>query len=577
MHPVRDTSEVSVGEYLEVLRRRWAWIALSIIVLAGFTLFTDLRAPKVYASSTELLLQPKSSESIFQTSPTVADPTRALQNELRIINSRTVKLAVAKSYGRPISVRALAGGEDDIIIIAANGNTGTQAAKKANVYANTYQDVRLDALVADLAAAKVVIQQQINDYQAAIDKLDEPLAALDEQILQLESTDPRYTTLVTTRERLRSQTDVQRTEAQSALTDYQQRLQLLQLSERLTTTGGVQILNPAVPSSTPVSPTIARDVVQSLIIGMFVGIALAFVRDQLDDSLRTKADVERAVKDLPTLGLVPLDPGWRDARSPHLATTAAPMSATAEAYRGLRTAIQYAGIERPMTLIQITSASAGEGKTTLLSNLAVAFAQAGKRVCVVGCDLRKPRLHQFMQVDGSVGFTSVVLGDVTLQEAIQQSPLHPNIDVLASGPRPPNPSELLSLDRAANIIRSLADDYTVVFIDCPPVLPVTDALVLSRVADATIFLATANKTTRRTAKRAVEMLRQVSTPLLGTVLNGVAAEDTYGSLYEYYGYVRRSRLPVIGRLLGRRNADIPAIDHDVLPRDESDVDVSTPA
>jgi capsular exopolysaccharide synthesis family protein len=254
------------------------------------------------------------------------------------------------------------------------------------------------------------------------------------------------------------------------------------------------------------------------------------------------------------------------------------MSATAEAYRGLRTAIQYAGIERPMSLIQVTSASAGEGKTTLLSNLAVAFAQAGKRVCVVGCDLRKPRLHQFMQVDGSVGFTSVVLGDVTLQDAIQQSPLHPNIDVLASGPRPPNPSELLSLDRTANIIRSLADDYTVVFIDCPPVLPVTDALVLSRCVDATIFLATANKTTRRTARRAVEMLRQVSTPLIGTVLNGVAAEDTYGSLYEYYGYVRRSRVPVIGRLLGRRNSDIAEIDHDVLPSDESDdVDVSTPA
>ncbi len=572
MYSVKDSTEVSVGEYLDVLKRRWLWIVMALAVIAGFTLFTDLRQRPVYRASTQLLLQSKISENVLVPSAQAADPARALQNELRIINSRQVKLAVAKAYGSDVSVTAIAGGEDDVIVLSATGFSGDEAARKANVYASTYQVSRLDAIIADLSSTTRIIEQQVKDFQEQINQIDAPLASIDAQLSLLDTASPEYERLVNERERVKSQSDAQRAEAQSNLADYTERLQVLQLSERLTTTGGVQILNPAVSPSTPISPTVVRNLIQSIIIGIFVGVALAFIRDQFDESLRTKADLERAVKDLPTIGLVPLDPSWRDARAPHLATVAAPMSAAAESYRGLRTALQYAALDRPITIVQITSASAGEGKTTLMSNLALAFAQAGKRVAVVGCDLRKPRLHQFMEVDGSVGFTSVVLGDLTLQEAMQQSPVHPNISVLASGPRPPNPSELLSLDRTASIIRSLGQEYSIVFLDCPPVLPVTDALVLSRVVDATIFLATANRTTRRSATRSVEMLRQVSSPLLGTVLNGVAAEDTYGSLYEYYGYVRRSRLPLVGRFLNRKGPDVPSLDLDQLPADAEPAD-----
>ena len=567
MYAAQDKSEVSIEQYLDVLRRRWVWVVIAPVVLVGLTLFSDLRAVKVYQASSQLLLQSKSTESIFSITPVVTDPSRAIQNELKVINSRTVREAVAKKYGKPIGVRAIAGGDDDVIILSATASTGEEAARRVNAYATVYQQVRLEALVEDLANAKKIVQQQVDDYQKQIDAIDKPLVDLDAQIVKLNPNDPAYVALVATRDQVKQRTDAQRTEAQKGLTDYQQRLQLLQLSERLTTSGGIQILNPASAPSSPIAPTITRDVLQSLFIGIFVGIGLAFVRDQLDDSVRSKADVERAVKDLPTLGLVPFDNTWRDGREPQLVTITAPMSATAEAYRGLRTAIQYASLEKPMRVIQITSSSASEGKTTLIANLAVAFAQAGKRVCVLGCDLRKPRIHQFLQVDPAIGFTSVLLGDLTLEEAIQQSPLHPNIDVLASGPRPPNPSELLSIDRAANLIRSLGEQYSIVFIDCPPVLPVTDSLVLARCVDATIFMAAANRTTRRTARRAVEMLRQVGSPLLGTVVNGVAAEDTYGSLYEYYGYVRKSRVPFFGRFMPGRQGDIPSSSENVLPQE----------
>jgi capsular exopolysaccharide synthesis family protein len=280
------------------------------------------------------------------------------------------------------------------------------------------------------------------------------------------------------------------------------------------------------------------------------------------------------VRGVPTLALVPYDAASNDVRQPRISTLIAPKSATAESYRGLRTTMQYAALERPMRTVQVTSASAGEAKTTTITNLAMAFALSGKRVALVDCDLRKPKLHRFLEVDGAKGFTSVVLGELPLQEALQTSPLHPNIDVLPSGFLPPNPSELLSHDRTARILQTLTEHYSIVFIDCPPVLPVTDSLVISRYVDATLFLVMADQTSRRTARRAIEMLRQVGAPVLGTVINGAADQETYGSLYEYYGYVKHSSVPIIGRFIKRKAVDIPSATEDILPQVEEGPDTS---
>lgn len=572
MLPTKDTSDVSLDEYVSVLRRRWIWILLPPLLLGGLALFKDLRATPVYSAQAQMLLRTSDFNSITGQPAAAGTPERAVQNELRRITSRAVRLAVQDAYGKPITVRAIAGGEDDLIIIAASGPTGREAAEKANVYAQTYQEVRLQTQLEDLSAASRVVQQQIDDFQAQIIEINEPLAALDEVIVNTPREDPGYQQLVDQRNLLEQRTRAEREKAQASLDDYIQRQQILQLTERLLPSGGIEIINPATVPGTPTSPTIVRDVIQALVIGAFLGLALAFIRDQFDDSLRTKADVERAVRDLPTLGLVPFDTTSSDLRQPKLSTLTAPMSATAEAYRGLRTAVQYAALERPMRIIQVTSASAGEAKTTSLTNLAMTFALSGKRVALVDGDLRKPKLHRFMQVDGTKGFTSVVLGDITLDEAMQTSPLHPNVDVLPSGYLPPNPSELLSHDRTARILQSLTERYSMVFIDSPPVLPVTDSLVVSRYADATLFMVMANRTTRRTARRATEMLRQVGAPLIGTVISGAADQDTYGSLYEYYGYVRRSNVPIIGRWLSRKGTDIPSSSQDILPKGDEGAD-----
>ena len=234
------------------------------------------------------------------------------------------------------------------------------------------------------------------------------------------------------------------------------------------------------------------------------------------------------------IGLIPQIPDWKAKERSRIVSLSDPTSPAAEAYRILRTSIQFLGIERQTRVIQVTSASAQEGKTTTLSNLAVAFASSGLRTVVVCCDLRRPRLHQFFDLDNAVGFTSVLLGNVALSKALQPVPGQDRLLVLASGPLPPNPAELLSSSRAAELLRNLAAQADIVLVDCPPVLPVTDSIVLSQRVDATVLVVSARTTSRKAAHRAAEMLHQVNAPLIGAVLNGVTEQSGYGGYASRY-------------------------------------------
>lgn len=565
MEPIHDRSETDISDYLMILKRRWFVLVGTALLVVGAVAAMDFTKTPIYQASAQLLLQSRQSESIFSPVPAAGDPARAVQNELNVINSLEVRRAVEKSYGAPISISATSGGEDDIIILSATDTNPKVAARKVNVYAAEYQRVRLDAILSDIVKSKKVLQQQIDDFQQEIDEINKPLAAIDAELVTMPSTDPAYADLVSRRQRVESEVQAQRNDKEEQLHDYQQRLQVLQLSERLTTTGGVQILNPATVPTAPISPNLVRDLLQAALVGLFLGVGLTFLLEQVDDSIRTTGDLERATKPLPILGLIPNDPDWKDKNLPRTTTQIAPMSATAEAYRGLRTTLQYLALHRQMGVVQVTSAKATEGKSSTIANLAFAFAEAGMSVAVVGCDLRRPRLHGFFDVDGSIGLTSVLLGEVSLEDAFQASPIHPAIHVLPSGPRPPNPSELLSLNRTMTLIESLTRSHTIVFLDCPPVLPVTDSLVLSRCVDATLLVVQARRTSRREVKRSIERLHQVDSPLIGTIFNGVNAETAYGSLYEYYGYAESDQRSIGSRFFKRKGTEIPALSDASLP------------
>jgi capsular exopolysaccharide synthesis family protein len=212
-----------------------------------------------------------------------------------------------------------------------------------------------------------------------------------------------------------------------------------------------------------------------------------------------------------------------------------PTSPAAESYRSLRTSLQFARQERQLRSVVVTSPGAGDGKTSTLANLGVVFAQAGDRVLLVSGDLRRPRIAEFFGLDENVGLTSVLLGEHTLEQALQPAPGVDRLTLLPSGPVPPNPAELLNSSQVQGIFARLRDHYDLVLIDSPPVLPVTDAAILSRCADATLMLAAAGQTRRGDLHRAVEKLDQSGTTILGVVLNKVTKQTGRGYGYGY-GY-----------------------------------------
>jgi receptor protein-tyrosine kinase len=308
----------------------------------------------------------------------------------------------------------------------------------------------------------------------------------------------------------------------------------------------------------PVSPKPLRNGLLGLVAGLIFGTAVAFVSDYVDDSIKTKEDVERAVPGLPVLGMIPTVPGWRNVSDTRLVSLAEPQSPAAEAYRITRTAIQFLALDRPLRVLQVTSPRASEGKTTTMANLAVALARAGQSVLLASCDLRRPRIHAFFGLPNDIGFTSVLLGETTLTAALQQVPGEPRLHLLASGPIPPDPAEFLSSPRASAVLTSLHEHADIVLVDSPPVLPVTDAAVLSGVVDGTLVVAMAGSTARPQLARTVEMLRQVNAPLLGVILNATAAEDVYAYRYEYRENAEPRRPGLRGRFGAPGNGSGPA-------------------
>ncbi len=520
MLPVNNEASVAnpdLREYLRVLyRRRTVIVLTTLVVLAGALAAAFLQTP-VYQAAAEVLLQERATESLFDPNTGQArDPARAVETQLQVLKSKPVEAAVRSELGSAPKVLARAVGETDVIEVKAEDGEPRQAARIANAYAAAYIDFRRKQAVDDVLAAGQEVQNKVDDLQRRIDHLNE----------QVSRASPAQ------RQEVEGSVAAQRQALVAQQTLFRQKLDQLQVDAALKT-GGAQLVTPAAVPTSPTRPRPARSAVIGLVVGAIFGVGLAFLRDFLDDSIKSKEDVERVARGVPTLALIPAVASWKNRNQPVLVSLTDPKSSAAEAYRTLRTSIQFMGLDRPMRTVQVTSPSASEGKSTTLGNLGVALAEAGQRVIIVCCDLRRPRIHEFFGLSNSVGFTSVLLRDVPLSSALQHVEGVDRLQLLASGPVPPNPSELLSGRRTVEALTAVQADADVVLIDCPPVLPVTDAAVLSGRVDATLLVATAGSTTRKELQRAHELLTQVEAPIIGTVLNGVSGENGYGYSYSY--------------------------------------------
>lgn len=318
----------------------------------------------------------------------------------------------------------------------------------------------------------------------------------------------------------------------------------------------IRIVDPALPPGSPVKPQIALNMALALVLGLSGGIGIAFMQEHLDNTLKTSEDVERFVR-LPALAMIPSYESMNGHRRVYgLPSSTKPRaegrkgvftnsqalfpidseppqySVLGEAFRGLRTSVLLSTASRPPRSLLITSAQPGEGKTTVCTNLAISWAQLGQRVLVIDADLRRPAVHKMFNVPSAPGLVNYLTGLQDWSSVVTASTVK-GVDLIPSGPVPPNPSELLSCDRMRTLLREAVGRYTMVLVDSPPLLNVADSRVLAVAVEGVLLIVRGNVTPREVAQRARVHAEGVGANVIGVVLNGV---DARSGDYYYYGY-----------------------------------------
>ncbi len=326
-------------------------------------------------------------------------------------------------------------------------------------------------------------------------------------------------------------------------------------------TSNIKIIDRALVPGGPFTPNTQRNLLMALLIGLVGGLGLVFLAEYLDNTVKGPEDAEK-LTGLPSLGIIPfLEPAGAKKHGETYGAYSygaenAPASETmpevsdielinhlypkfsiSEDYRTVRTSILFSNAERQPKTICFTSTLPQEGKTATVANMAVSFAQLEGKVLLIDCDLRKPRLHKVFKVRNLVGLSGCLTGKVTFDDAVQKTAIG-NIWVLPSGPHPPNPAELLNSRRMKDLLAEVRDRFDFVLLDTPPVLAVIDPVIISSLADCTVVIIRAGRTTRKPLDRAVDELRKSKSEIVGVIFNEVklGRQGAAGPYYHYYQY-----------------------------------------
>jgi capsular exopolysaccharide synthesis family protein len=318
--------------------------------------------------------------------------------------------------------------------------------------------------------------------------------------------------------------------------------------------GNVRIIDPAKPDYAPIKPKKKMNIILGIIMGLGLGIGVTFVVEYFDNSVRSVEDIEKS--GIPILGSIPvikieetkrrrfgrngkhhssnkLNTHEAKTIAGRLITHFAPKSPISEAYRSLRTSIQYAKADAQLKTIVVTSPGPQEGKSTTVANLAITIAQMGTKTLLVDTDLRRPVLHSIFNLSRSKGISNYLVGKSGLEDVIFKTDID-NLYLMPCGTLPPNPSELLGSKAMKECINELRNQFDIILFDSPPIMAVTDAAVLSSAVDGVILVVKAGQTDRNAVIRSYEILKNIPNRILGALLNVVNIEGVYGSYYYYY-------------------------------------------
>ncbi len=507
---------------------KWLWlILLGAVIAGGVTYLVSSRSTPIYRASSQLLIQQAANPSGLQWTE-VLTSERLAANYARLLTTRPVLNEVAANLRLPeVSSRIIVDPvrETQIIVLHVEDPNPALATAIANDLPAVFISQNEKQQQQRINSTLEIYQTQIEGVQADIEQAQNQLqvfTALEDdgeeltleqaaQRARLEASLAQYRSSLA--ELLRNRDDVKRAEANRGDT--------------------ITVVEPAIEPGGPIRPRVMVNTLIAAALGMLLLVAVAFLIEYLDDTIKLPEDASR-VTGLPALGsLVQYRNGDRERR---LIAATNPQSPFTEAYRTLRTNIQFSSLDKPVEKLMVTSASPGEGKSTTAANLAVVIAQSGKRTVLVDTDLRRPVLHQIFGLPNAVGVTNALLqpegSDLT--PFLQPTGVD-NLWLLSSGPQPPNPSELLGSHRMGELIQELRMTADALVFDSPPTLAVTDAAVLARQMDGVLLVVESAKTREVAAKRAAQGLLKVNANVLGIAVNRISYRLA-GSHYYYYDY-----------------------------------------
>jgi polysaccharide biosynthesis transport protein len=503
----RVREDESLLGMLEVLRRRWLIVAGVVLASVAVLLASHERKAKSYTATANVAFQSGTlSEAGLQVTPSSSgEPQREADTEVLIAHSAEVAQAVARQLGLRAGpgellskVKVEAAPNADVLNILATAAHPQDAANLANAFAEQYIAFRAQSQLAGVNTAETKLQQQI----AALPSGSTERGALEQSLQRL-----------------------------SAL--------------RAVAGGGANIIGRATPPTSPAGTGLTSTIAIGLLVGLAVAFLLVFLLESLDRRVKSIEELEREYR-LPALAAIP--------QSAFRVRRAVEREELLEPYRILRSALDFAAVARPLNTLLVTSAVAGEGKTTVAIDLAHTVALTGRRTVLVELDLRRPTFAEHFELDAAHGLTTVLTGRGQLSELLLE-PLSdaPNLLVVPSGPLPHNPSELLGAPRLEEILAELAAGESMVIIDAPPLNPVADAQVLlnNRVLDAAILVARIERTTREEVRRARAILDRHTVVPVGIAVTGIRDAGRYG--YDSYQATptRASKLEVDVEALSR--------------------------
>lgn len=526
--------ELELGDYVAILRRRWAWVLVPLIAMPAIAFYLSTSQAEVFNASAEVLLSDSAAQdAVGGGSQSTSFRNRILENEISLALSDQASAGIAQRLDRDVDdipgFTVTADSSSDVLVFRTSRSTAEDAARVANVAAETYVGLKQEQAAASITGAVSNLEARLTELQSERQAVRSDLITLEDALTRASEDDRPAAQAQVDREESRISGQVALIDAQIGATA--DSITQLELSGELALGGTARIVSVANPPINSSNAPASRNIVLGLVVGAILGAALALLRENLDNKVRTTDDFER-------MGLIPLGSipraSKKDAGQLELARISLtdPDTPQAQAHQKTQAAVRFLASQHNISNLLVTSASQGEGKTTLASNLAISMARSNTRTVLVDVDLRRPRVHKAYDLPQTPGITSVVVDGI---DVVDSSTLISGVDdhlaVVPAGKLPPHAASFITSAAFGETVKELSKltDFTV--FDAPPVLPVADTLTLAQMVDGVIVVAFANQTRAADLESAVTSLRSSGANILGAVLLG-AKEDTSG--YDYY-------------------------------------------